>query len=196
VPSGDAFLVFDRLVLALLAAIPLSMFMPRNPSPVSIRGIGVAVGSTETTELTGKTRSVALGLSARSFAIWVGEVGMSVAPEKMLTELFFGITPTVCGRTKLVFSEGRASDTVRRGGSERSFRGVRGPSGPVDAVDLCSSDAMAERTKKVPFGAEHGLSSFDRLGEVALIAERCMTHCAEGQHRVPGQSLPLMTSTP
>lgn len=40
--------------------------MPGNPSPlvVSILGLGVGVGSTETTDLIGKTRSVADGLIA------------------------------------------------------------------------------------------------------------------------------------
>jgi hypothetical protein len=74
--------------------------------------MGVAEGSTETTERTGKMRSVALGLRAESLGPEVGVEGESVLPENMLTVLVLGVVPIVdlAGADPL-----RAAFGIRRG---------------------------------------------------------------------------------
>lgn len=65
--SPDALPVEHRRDSRLLSLVVLlGTDMPGNPSPtfVSILGLGVDVGSTDTTDLIGKTRSVADGLIA------------------------------------------------------------------------------------------------------------------------------------
>jgi hypothetical protein len=67
--------------------------IPGNPSLVSPRGIGVAIGSTETTERTGNTLSVASGLRAELLGPEICDAGLSMAAERIVTELFLDSIP-------------------------------------------------------------------------------------------------------
>jgi hypothetical protein len=91
--------------------------------------MGVAEGSTETTERTGKMRSVALGLRAESLGPEVGFEGESVLPENMLTVLVFGVVPIA----DLAGGEPpRAAFRIRR----RWLSGGRSPAGSGGVGDI------------------------------------------------------------
>jgi hypothetical protein len=76
--------------------------------------MGVAEGFTEMTDRTGKTRSVASGLRADSLGAKVGDLGVLVAPEKMLTEDVLGIARCTGARGTVVSGDGGSFDPERR----------------------------------------------------------------------------------
>lgn len=123
--------VVSRRMLFLFESTPLLQLMPGNPSPASSRGIGVAVGSTETTDRTGKTRSMASGLRAEYLAAEVGDGGVSAAPEKMLTWLCLGIIPMLCGRGVVLLRDGDPFEAGRRTLSKEDLDGVCGAPGLI-----------------------------------------------------------------
>jgi hypothetical protein len=83
--------------------------------------MGVNAGSTETTDRMGKTRSVASGLNAEFLGPEEGDTGVSVTPEKMLTELVLGVIPIPGVRPVLISSSGVASGIERRWLIEKGF---------------------------------------------------------------------------
>jgi hypothetical protein len=113
--------VVSRRTLFLFESPPLPELIPGSPSPASPRGMGVNAGLTETTERTGKTRSVASGPNAKFLGPEKGDGGASVTPEKMLTGPDLGIIPTPGVRAVLVCSSGVASATKRRWLTEDGF---------------------------------------------------------------------------
>lgn len=121
--SGDSLLAVEFcLMLFLLGSIPLPKLMPGKPGPASPFGVGVAAGSTETTDRTGKTRSVASRLRAESVEREVGYIDVSVAPDNMLREPVPGIIPNARGRG-VASSDRGASDTERQRQPDEDFPG-------------------------------------------------------------------------
>ena len=87
---GDLEPVLVDLLVSLRPAMPLSLFRrrPGKPSLVSYLDIGVAFGSMETADLTGKTRSIEPGLRAAlgpSYLCAPGDAGGSVLPVNIET---------------------------------------------------------------------------------------------------------------
>lgn len=108
-------------MLVFLDSTALLKLRSENPSPPSPRGIGVAAGSTETTDRMGKTWSVVSGLRAEILADEVEDVRASL---KILTEVVLGRIPTMDVRGSPWSSERSSSETEWRCASEEVFEGI------------------------------------------------------------------------
>lgn len=124
---------------------------PGWSSPVSLRGTGVAVGSTETTERTGKTRSTASGLRAEPLKPEGEDVSVSVAAEKMLIGLVVGIEPSVFGLAALTPFDGGppdpegcppADEVLEEVGGAEVVVGEEGRGCPSDDIGIRPSEAF------------------------------------------------------
>lgn len=133
-PGGKFIADESRRVSCHFGSQSLIACVPGNSSPASPRWISVVVLSTETTDRTGKTRSVASGLKSECLLVEAGNGGLPAVPEKIVKDVLLCTASTDSVGETVGCRGGGECDMDLRSWSEEGLEAVWGS--PEDGKGL------------------------------------------------------------